>query len=169
MSMIRQDRQNSRIIANFPITGTINHAVRADTAAIADSATGFNIQRTFVGLNIATTPDTDTTGSVTMGRAGVLFNVETTIPMRFRLYTSPTFRDADIARPVTQFPTGESGLVTELVLSGSVDILNFAMSPAVNYANAEVPSTPELYYTARAYSENPESIGVVLSRIVFEG
>jgi hypothetical protein len=167
--MLRQDKQNARIVAEFPITGTIDHAIRADTAAVADSATGFNITRTTVGFSTAYTSGSALTGSVPLGKAFILYNVTTSIPARIRLYASSSYRDADLHRPSSDFVYGESGLLTELVLSGSTDILNFTLSPIVNGANAEPVATNNIAYTIQPYVPVDGTISLTFSRIVLEG
>lgn len=169
MSMIRQDRQNSRIVANFPITGTITNAQLADRATVADSAVGFNISRQSVGITVGYSSGSAVTGSVSLGKAFILYNVTTDTPARIRLYASSSFRDADLTRPATTFASGESGLLAELVLSGSTDILNFTLSPIVNCANAEPTPTNNIPYTIQPYIPNSGSMTVSFSRIVLEG
>ena len=146
-----------------------SYAVTASFANVAASATGFNIQRTSVSVTSAYLSGSILTGSVALGKAFILYNVTTDTPARIRLYASSSFRDADVARPASTFASGESGLLTELVLSGSTDILNFTLSPIVNGANAEPTPTNNIAYTIQPYIPNSGSINLTFTRIELEG
>lgn len=167
--MIRQDKQNKRIILDFPATGTISNADTASYAGVAASATGFNIQRTSVSTTLSYVSGSALTGSLPLGKTFLLFGVNTDTPARIRLYASESFRAADFSRPSEQFPTGESGLLTELVLSGSDTLLDFVMAPIVNGVNAEPVPTNNIAYTIQPFVPTSGSITLTFNRILLEG
>lgn len=82
-------------------------------------------------------------GTVALGKSYRVIRVATDRAARVRLYTTTAKRDADAARPVGTNPTGDHGLVMELVTGADLD---WDMSPEPLGANREDPVT-----TAAAY------------------
>lgn len=76
------------------------------------------------------------TGRITMPSTGVrVFRIVTDHAARVRLYTTPTKRDNDIARAVGVDPTGDHGLLLEIVTTAAM--LSLDLSPEVLAANME--------------------------------
>lgn len=66
-----------------------------------------------------------------------LLKVQTDVPARIRLYATPTQRDADAARPLGTDPTGDHGLLLEVVTTAGA--LELTLSPQVDGASMEDP------------------------------
>lgn len=114
-------------------------------------------------------PNQRTTGSIAgFGKSYILLTVVTDTDARIRLYGSQSYVDADLVRPIGTDPATENGVVVDLVLSGSVSLYNFTLSPVVNGANVEPIPTDLGYYTITNLSATSASISVNFNRIVLE-
>lgn len=82
-------------------------------------------------------------GTVALGKSYRLIRVATDRAARVRLYTTVAKRDADAARAIGIDPTGDHGLVMELVTGADLD---WDLTPEPIGANREDPVT-----TAAAY------------------
>lgn len=82
-------------------------------------------------------------GTVALGKSYRLISVSTDRAARTRLYTTVAKRDADIARPIGTDPTGDHGLIMELVTGVDLD---WDLSPEPIGANRESPVTAAAAY-----------------------
>lgn len=70
------------------------------------------------------------TGTLNMSAVYTALNLETDIAARVRLYVSTTARDADATRAIGTDPADDSGVLMDVVTTGST--LNFQLSPVVD-------------------------------------
>jgi hypothetical protein len=77
-----------------------------------------------------------------LGRSYRVMRVETDRPCRLRLYSTPSKAASDVTRPVTEDPTGDHGLVMEVVTASS--LLALDITPQVNGSSMEDPPNPEI-------------------------
>lgn len=61
------------------------------------------------------------------------FKFSTSRPARVRVYSTAAYRTADASRPIGTPPTGDNGLLLEMVTSPS--LLSYVLSPAVDFAS----------------------------------
>ena len=64
--------------------------------------------------------------------------------VRARLYATDAHREADLARPVGEDPTGDHGMFLEVVLAAGEDLI---LSPLVDAFNDDSPGGTEMYWT----------------------
>jgi hypothetical protein len=95
-----------------PISGRA-HLKIVNTASTGTATVGVrnNAQHTTAAL----ASNAGESSTLTMGKTFSLLAVATDAPARVRIYTTPAKRDADIARPSSQAPTGDHGLIAEFV------------------------------------------------------
>ena len=88
--------------------------------AITTSSTSFTSSSIVSSSVLSTT--------IPIGKTFILSRLTTNIPARIRLYADTATRDADVGRAVGTTPTGNHGLIFEIVTSS---ILDYYISPAV--------------------------------------
>jgi len=129
--------------------------------------TGTILDRNVVSVTTDTlTSGSEQTGSVTLGKVFNLLNVSTSIDSRIRLYTTPAFRNADQSRGVGTDPTGEHGIIVDLVLTGSYH--DWQLSPIPVGANLESTSSTEIAYTIQNRTADSSAVQVDFTRLVIE-
>lgn len=89
--------------------------------------------------------DDDETGTITMALSWRLLRVETDYPARVRLYSTAAKRDADRARAAGIDPTGDHGVMAEVVTDGGM--LSLDMSPQADGSNLEGSPTADIPIT----------------------
>lgn len=85
------------------------------------------------------------TGVITMATGYRVFQLETSVPARVRLYDTIANRDADAARAIGDDPVGDHGLVLEYITA--TGLLAATLSPAVDGYSLE--STPDIHIPYR--------------------
>lgn len=90
---------------------------------------------------------TEVTGEIDIAKSFVLNKVTSDQPARIRFYCTDAFRTADASRPVGTDPTGEFGLLLELILTSS--FLDFSLAPPAPGYNDDTPITSTIYYAIR--------------------
>ena len=90
-------------------------------AAITTSSTSFT------STSIASSSVLSTT--IPIGKTFIMSRLTTNIPARIRMYVSTATRDADVNRAVGTTPTGNHGLILEMITT--TGILDYYISPAV--------------------------------------
>lgn len=85
------------------------------------------------------------TGAVALGRLTRLLRVAANRACRVRIYGTAAQRDADLARAVGTDPTGNHGLMLEVVLTAA--LLSLDLSPHATVANMDVATSGNVYYT----------------------
>jgi len=105
-------------------------------------------------------------GIVPLGKVFNLLNVSTSRDSRIRLYTTPAFRDADLSREPGTDPTGEHGVIVDLVLTGSFH--DWQLSPLVLGASLESPVSAAIAYTIQNRTVTEDSVSVDFTRVKIE-
>jgi hypothetical protein len=101
------------------------------------------------------------TGSFTLARAALLWKCETSASARVRLYGTAAFRDADVSRVLGTDPTGEHGLLLELVTTAPT--LVFTLAPPAALVNDDTVQADTLYYSVTNKSGTTQAVVVDLS------
>lgn len=123
------------------------------------------LSRAAVGVSTAVlAPNEIALVNVPLGKTSLITFVSSTSPARIRLYSSAVYRQADLGRAVTIEPTGEHGLLLELVLT--TGNLPWDLSPVVWTSNAD----PNADIAAAITNLDSESraITVSFSRLLLE-
>lgn len=103
------------------------------------SPTGAYTRTTVVYTTASLATDASETGTVTMAIGYRLLKIETSRAARVRVYTTAAARTADAARAIGTDPTGDHGLVAEVVTGAT---LSYMLSPTVDGVSLEsTPST----------------------------
>lgn len=95
--------------------------------------------------------------ALTLGKTFALLRVASDVPARIRLYSSAAKRDADAGRPQTQTPTGNHGLICEVITTA--DQLSWDLSPMV--LGADLQAIPDGVIAARV--ENRGAPGAAIT------
>jgi hypothetical protein len=86
--------------------------------------------RTSSSVNIAGISSGSTvTGSIVLANGFIVYQLSTSDIARVRLYSSASYRNNDVTRSISQTPTGEHGLILDVVTSGNVNFLNYDLAP----------------------------------------
>lgn len=98
--------------------------------------------------------------TISLGTSYAVYSVTTDVPARVRLYLNSTTQDADESRSIGTLPTGNHGVILEVVTT--TDDLSLLVTPAVvgNCASANVP------ITVTNLSGGTDTVTVTLSRTV---
>lgn len=144
-----------RVASGFELLAT-NPDVWLRQAVINDIAQAFREMAVFgVGAKIKTMEFTTETmaiggevsGSVNIAKAFIIHRVVADQPCRIRLYSTNDFRINDSGRPIGTDPTGEFGLLLELVLIPS--FLDFSLSPPAVCYNGDNPISSATYFAVQ--------------------
>lgn len=94
-------------------------------------------------------------GVVSLGLSSRVLRVAADRACRVRLYTTAAKRDADAARAIGTDPTGDHGLILEVVLTATLLALDLAPQPLAS--NMDAPPADSIYYNI----ENRSTAGAV--------
>lgn len=103
----------------------------------------------------ALAPGAVATGAVALGRLCRILRVAADRACRVRLYGTAAQRDADAGRPLGVDPTGNHGLMMEVVLTAA--LLTLDLSPQAVIANMDAVTSGNVYYSI----ENDGAVGAV--------
>lgn len=97
---------------------------------------------TYTTASLAT--DATETGTIAFGQAYTVYRIEVDKPARVRLYATEAQRDADEARPFGDIPTGNHGLVLDVLIDEDffLDSPILDITPTVSGANLDVGNVP---------------------------
>lgn len=153
-------------IQNKP--STIATASFATTASYAANVT--TLSRATISSNIpSVTANQNYTGSIAnFGKSFMLFSTTVNTHSRIRLYGSQSFGTNDLSRSIGTDPSQNSGVIMDLVLSGSPSLFNYIMSPIVNGANMDPTPMSTIYYTVTNLSGVTSDISMSFNRLVLE-
>lgn len=161
-----------QIIGTTSLTGSLSGtATSASFATTASHALNtFALNRNAVSASIVSmTADQVVTGSVTdFGKSFLLLSTTVNTHSRIRLYGSQSFRTSDLSRPIGTDPSANSGVIADLVLSGSPSLFNYTLSPIANGANMDPVTIPTIYYTVTNLSGTTTDVSMSFNRIVLE-
>lgn len=107
-----------------------------------------------------------TTGTVTLSKSYRLIRIVTDRPARVRLYTTSAKRDADSPRTAGSMPTGDHGLVVDLVTtSGDLD---WDLSPVVDGSDGKTTPNGSIPYIVTNMSGVTSTVTATLYWIATE-
>lgn len=95
----------------------------------ATGAAGVSAGSTATYTTASLADDAIEKGTVSLGKNYLLTNVATDVPARVRVYLDNTTRDADESRAAGVLPTGDHGVMLDLVTT--VGDLSWSLSPSV--------------------------------------
>lgn len=131
---------------------------------------GSGFSATFVTVSGATTSlSSGTTGTITMtgvdvGKAYVLYKLQTSYPAWIRLYTNAANRSADVNRNISVDPASNSGVIVEVIstVSGTTVI-----APGVNGFNDD-PGGPTntMHFNVTNIGDNTATITVTATTVI---
>jgi hypothetical protein len=119
------DGTHWQLVAEKGDTGAAGLPSRADVAATA--------------AGLAAGAEANVT--MALGKAYTLFKIVTNRPARVRLYANAAYRTADAGRAIGTDPTGDHGLLMEIVTTAGQ--LSYALAPPVVGYNLEGPVTTD--------------------------
>lgn len=90
---------------------------------------------------VALDPDDEDDLLLTMYKGYTLYSIATNRPARVRLYVNAAYRAADAARPIGTDPTGDHGLLLEVVTEAGH--LTYALAPPVLGFTDETPASDD--------------------------
>lgn len=121
-----------------PVSPTVGQ-IWVDSDAVGPASGGFAPREDVVVTTTSLADNEAWTGTGTMAKAYRVLRVQTDVEARVQLYTSPDNRTADAGRAVGVDPTGEHGVVTDIVTTtGNLD---WWLSPVAEGYSAESPTT----------------------------
>ena len=145
------------------------NALTASFALSAPSTGTPSLERTVVQQNIPSIVNNQTrTGSISLGKSFILLSTQVNTDTRIRLYGSQSYLQNDLTRPIGTDPTDNSGLIMDLILSGSPALYNYTLSPIVNGANMDPTVSSTIYYTVTNLSGVTTDISMSFNRIILE-
>lgn len=126
--------------------GTTRGDVSVTTASIADGATQ--------------------TGVITLGKSSLVLKFTGSCACRIRLYSTAAYRTADAARAPGTDPTGEHGVMLDIVLPAGN--LTWDLSPLAAVTNDDGPAISDIYYAIQNKSGAAATVTATLTRITLE-
>lgn len=75
-------------------------------------------------------PLSTATSTFTTSTPFIINHIQTSVPARVRIYASPAYRDSDLSRDITTPPSGDHGLLLEVVTTAGQ--LSYGVSPGVD-------------------------------------
>lgn len=133
---------------------------------IDDLAPGSVSPATFTTASIA--DGVETTGTVTMSKAGTILRITADRDARIRLYQTAAARTADAARAFgdMSYRGKAHGMIVDLNLDGSADApLDFYLAPNAAYSNGDDPRVTDLYYAVVNNSGGTHTVQVDLELV----
>ena len=133
--------------------------------ALASGAVGFaRDTETYTTASLANNASEN--GTVPLGKTFMLVKISTTVAARVRVYTTAAYRTADAARAIGTEPTGEHGLVAEVVTTSgnlSIDLAPFAFGGSLE-------STPvsDISIAVENRSGGASAVGVTFTFLMME-
>jgi len=128
-----------------------------------------SLSRGTVSANVASiSPNQNYTGSISLGKTFMLLSTQVNTDVRLRLYGSQSYVNSDLTRPIGTDPANNSGIITDLILSGSPALYNYTLSPIANGANMDPVTVSTIYYTVTNLSGTTTDISMSFNRIVLE-
>lgn len=101
-----------------------------------------------------------------LGKSFRIMRIDTNRPCRVRLYQSQAKRAADAARQIGYDPTGDHGLILEVVTTATM--LGIGLSPEATGASMEAPTSPDIAYSITNMDAAEAPVSVTFTRQVLE-
>lgn len=117
------------------------------------------------GTTISLTTNAFDSGFVlSLGKSSLISKIETSVPAWIRLYSTTGYRSGDYSRLVTVDPTGEHGVMLEVLTTTNNKILDLA--PPIICYNAD--GVNNIYGTVKNLSAGTTTIGISITRLILE-
>lgn len=168
-------QHKAAVLASAALTGVPT----TPTATVGDNSTQV-ASTAFVIANAGSTPtrgDVAVTtasladnaveaGTIALGKSSLVMTFTGSVKCRLRLYSTSAYRTADAARPPGTDPTGEHGIMLDIVLpTGN---LTWDLSPLSLVTNADGSPVSNIYYAIQNLSGSAAAITATLTRILLE-
>lgn len=106
------------------------------------------------------------TGTVTLGKVSIISELEADKACRVRLYRTAAYMAADLARPIGTDPTGDHGLIVEVVFEEAESVI---AKQAAIATDDEDPRTGEISYAVQNLTgDDDEIVTVTIPHLVQE-
>lgn len=102
-------------------------------------------------------------GTIALGKSGLLFRLESSVPTWVRLYASAADRAADAARPVTEDPS-PGRVLAEVRTQAS----GLVVDCCVPFRNGDTPAATTIYYALTNESGGASTVGLTVNRLPLE-
>jgi hypothetical protein len=106
------------------------------------------------------------TGVITLGKSSLILKFTASCACRIRLYSTSAYRTADAARPPGTDPTGEHGVMLDIVLPAGNS--TWDLSPLAAVTNDDAPPISDIYYAIQNKSGAAAAVTATLTRITLE-
>jgi hypothetical protein len=168
-------QHKAAVLASAALTGTPT----APTPAVGDNSTkvattAFVLANTSsptrgnVSVTTASLADKAVqTGVITLGKSSLVVKVQGSVKCRVRLYSTAAYRLADAARDPGIDPTGEHGVMLDILFPAGN--LTWDLSPLSLVTNDDGPPISDIYYSIQNLSGGAAAITVTVTRIIIEG
>lgn len=131
---------------------------------VGGSSTASRSTTTYTGASLEANASQN--GSVDLGKSYVILAVTTNFAARVRVYATQAYQTADASRPANVAPTGDHGLLLELVTTGTD--LDWTLSPMVFGGSMEEPYSGSPI-TVTNLSDTAQVPQVTFAHMVIEG
>jgi hypothetical protein len=110
--------------------------------------------------------DAEETGTVTLGKSGLILKVVADRACWVRFYGTSAERTADAARLITEDPSDDVPVLADLIFSAS--LLTIPTAPLIGYTNRDGSPATTIYYSIINKSAGSSTVAVTVSRLSLE-
>lgn len=167
--------QKADILASAALTGVptaptaavgTNTTQVASTAFVLANAGGAPSRGDVSKTTASLANNAEEVGVIALGKSSLVLRVQTTAKCRIRLYSTAAYRAADSARAPGIDPTGEHGVMLDILFP--VGNLTWDLSPLSLVTNDDGPPVSNIYYAIQNLSGAAAAITVTVTRIQLE-
>lgn len=131
--------QNNNIVLLGGTAITSSFANNAATSALATTAIALGTDTTLSWTTPSITTQATYTASIAMPQRSIVYIVSSSVYSRIELYNNTTNQTADVARNTASFASASSGLLLDVVCSGS-SLITYLSPPAQCYGGTVTPT-----------------------------
>lgn len=125
------------------------------------------IERAIVSVTTAELANNaEETGTITLGKTGLIVNVAADIACWVRLYGTSAERTADATRAITEDPEDGVAVLADLIFDASH--LTIPCAPLIGYSNRDGTPIANIYYSIINKSGVSDTVTVDFTRMVLE-
>jgi hypothetical protein len=110
--------------------------------------------------------DAEETGTVTLGKSGLILKVVADRACWVRFYGTSAERTADASRLITEDPADDVPVLADLIFSAS--LLTIPTAPLIGYTNRDGTPATTIYYSIINKSAGSSTVQVTISRLSLE-
>jgi hypothetical protein len=110
--------------------------------------------------------DAEETGTVALGKSGLILNVAADRACWVRFYGTAAERTADAARLITEDPDDDVPVLADLIFSAS--LLTIPTAPLIGYTNRDGSPATTIYYSIINKSAGTSTVEVTVTRLNLE-